>query len=235
MARRSASVAVVDYWLQHADRPTAIGFTIDPAGDLFVDGRLNLWQGFSVKPKEGDWSRLREHILDVICGGNKEHAAYLLRYLAYKFQNPTTQSEVIIVLRGKQGTGKGTLATLMCELFGAHGLQISDRRHLVGNFNAHLLQTCFLFADEAFWAGDKQAEGTFEADGDRTDAYVRAEGARRLLRTEPADRHDGFEREVGRPGRRRRSPFRRVRRLRRPPARQRLFRGTRQGTRLRRP
>ena len=153
---------LLDYWLQHADRPTAIGFTIDPAGGLFVEGRLNLWQDFSVKPKEGDWSLLRKHILDVICGGNKDHASYLLRYLAYKFQNPTTQSEVIIVLRGKQGTGKGRLATLLCELFGAHGLQISDRRHLVGNFNAHLLQTCFLFADEAFWAGDKQAEGTLK-------------------------------------------------------------------------
>jgi hypothetical protein len=153
---------LLDYWLQHADRPTAIGFTIDPAGGLFVEGRLNLWQGFSVVPKEGDWSRLRKHILDVICSGNNDHAAYLLRYLAYKFQNPTTQSEVIIVLRGKQGTGKGRLATLLCELFGAHGLQISDRRHLVGNFNAHLLQTCFLFADEAFWAGDKQAEGTLK-------------------------------------------------------------------------
>lgn len=40
--------------------------------------------------------------------------------------------------------------------------QISDRRHLVGNFNAHLMQTCFLFADEAVWAGDKQAEGTLK-------------------------------------------------------------------------
>lgn len=151
-----------DYWMEHADRPTAVGFTIDPKGGRFVDGRLNLWQGFGVEPKPGIWSLLRRHIVDVVCSGNEAHADYLLRYIAFAFQNPTVQSEVIVILRGKQGTGKGTLVTLLCELFGAHGLQVSDRRQLVGNFNAHLMQVCFLFADEAVWAGDKQAEGTLK-------------------------------------------------------------------------
>lgn len=150
------------YWMEHADRPTAIGFTIDPKGDRFVEGRLNLWQGFGVEPQPGDWSLLRRHIVDVVCSGNAEHADYLLRYIAFAFQNPISRSEVIVILRGKQGTGKGTLVTLLCELFGAHGLQVSDRRQLVGNFNAHLMQVCFLFADEAVWAGDKQAEGTLK-------------------------------------------------------------------------
>lgn len=150
------------YWMEHADRPTAIGFTIDPQGERFVDGRLNLWQGYGVEPVPGEWPLLRQHILDVICSGNEEHADYLLRYIAFALQNPTRQSEIIVILRGKQGTGKGTLVLLLCDIFGAHGLQVSDRRHLVGNFNAHLMQLCFLFADEAVWAGDKQAEGTLK-------------------------------------------------------------------------
>lgn len=150
------------YWMEHADRPTATGFTIDPKGGRFIDGRLNLWQGFGAEPKPGDWSLLRQHIADVICSRDEEHAQYLLRYIAFAIQNPTRPSEVVVVLRGKQGTGKGTLVTLLCDLFGAHGRQVSDRRHLVGNFNAHLMQTCFLFGDEAVWAGDKQAEGTLK-------------------------------------------------------------------------
>lgn len=155
-------VPLYGIWMKRADRPTAIGFTIDPKGGRFVDGRLNLWQGFTVEPKPGDWSLLRRHVEEVICNGNAEHADYLLRYIAFAFQNPTRQSEVVVVMRGRQGTGKGTLAGLVCELFGAHGIQISDRHQLTGHFNAHLLQTCFLFADEAFWAGDKQAEGTLK-------------------------------------------------------------------------
>lgn len=150
------------YWMEHADRPTAIGFTIEPHGGRFVDGRLNLWQGYGVEPRPGEWPLLRHHITHIVCGGDEEHAEYLLRYIAFALQNPTRQSEVIVILRGKQGTGKGTLVLLLCEIFGAHGLQVSDRRHLVGNFNAHLMQLCFLFADEAVWAGDKTAEGTLK-------------------------------------------------------------------------
>lgn len=150
------------YWMEHADRPTAIGFTIDPDGDRFVDGRLNLWQGYGVTPKAGKWPLLRAHIVDVVCNGNEEHAQYLLRYIAFAIQKPTEPSEVVVVLRGKQGTGKGTLVSLLCDIFGSHSLQVSDRRQIVGNFNAHLMQVCFLFADEAVWAGDKQAEGTLK-------------------------------------------------------------------------
>ncbi|MBX3436249.1 MAG: hypothetical protein KF861_02080 [Planctomycetaceae bacterium] len=152
-----------DYWNKHKDRPTAIGFTIDPGGERFVGDRLNLWQGFGVQAKQGDWSLLRHHIDDVVCSGNADHAGYLLRYLAYAIQNPTVQSEVIVILRGKQGTGKGTLATLMCDIFGAHGLHVTQSRQVVGGFNAHLMQCCFIFADEAVWAGDQKAAGVLKS------------------------------------------------------------------------
>jgi len=44
------------------------------------------------------------------------------------------------------------------RLFGRHFLQISNPSHLVGNFNAHLRDVVVLFADEAFYAGDKKHE-----------------------------------------------------------------------------
>jgi hypothetical protein len=47
----------------------------------------------------------------------------------------------------------------MGALFGQHFLHLSDARHLTGNFNAHLRDSCLVFADEAFYAGDKQPEG----------------------------------------------------------------------------
>jgi Family of unknown function (DUF5906) len=49
------------------------------------------------------------------------------------------------------------------RLFGQHGIQIFHAKHLVGNFNAHLRDAIFLFADEAFFAGDKQNEGVLKA------------------------------------------------------------------------
>ena len=152
-----------DVWLKDANRPTAIGITIDPSGGRFVDGRLNLWQGYGVAPDElSSWPLLRQHLVEVVCAGNEEHANYLLRWIAWSLQNPAKPAEVVVVLRGRKGTGKGMLGRALARIFGAHALQISDRKHLVGSFNAHLLQVCFLFADEAFWPGDKSAEGVLK-------------------------------------------------------------------------
>ena len=50
----------------------------------------------------------------------------------------------------------------MARLFGQHGLQISSADHLTGNFNGHLRDVCFLFADEAYWPGDKRPEGNLK-------------------------------------------------------------------------
>lgn len=148
-----------DYWLKHADRPTATGVTMEPAGGRFVDGRLNLWQGYGVERDFADTGLVHKHIREVVCAENAAHADYLTRWIAWSLQNPTRPAEVVIVLRGRKGTGKGMLGRLLCRLFGAHAMQISDRKHLVGSFNAHLLQVCFLYADEAFWPGDRAGEG----------------------------------------------------------------------------
>ena len=52
---------------------------------------------------------------------------------------------------------------MLMRIFRDHSLHITHRKHLVGNFNAHLVDALFLFLDEAFWAGDKQGEGTLKA------------------------------------------------------------------------
>ena len=68
-------------------------------------------------------------------------------------QFKTKCAEVAVVMRGLKGTGKGTLGSLLCRIFANQALHISSRKHLVGTFNRHLMNCCFLFADEAFWAG----------------------------------------------------------------------------------
>jgi hypothetical protein len=47
-------------------------------------------------------------------------------------------------------------------LFGRHFLTVSDPKHLVGSFNAHLRDCVVLFGDEAFFAGDKKHESTLK-------------------------------------------------------------------------
>ena len=147
--------------MQHKDAPRAVGVTLDASTERFVDGELNLWTGFRHQPEKGEWPRLREHIETVICT-KPEEAAYVLKWCAWTLQNPVRASEVAVVMKGGKGAGKGVVGNLLKNIFGAHGLQISSAKHLVGHFNAHLMHTCLLFSDEALWAGDKAAEGTFK-------------------------------------------------------------------------
>jgi len=87
---------------------------------------------------------------------------YLMSWMARAVQQPWQQGEVAVVLRGEKGTGKTFFADHFGELFGEHYVQMSSSHHLVGHFNAHMETAIVVFADEAFWAGDKQGEGTLK-------------------------------------------------------------------------
>ena len=132
-----------------------------PRGDA-PPGTLNLWQGWGVVPAAGSWDTIAWHLLHIICNGNKKVAKYLIGLLAYWVQNPEKVGEVAIVLRGKKGTGKGVFARVLQCWFLHHFVHITQSRHLTGNFNAHLADCLFLFADEVTWGGDKQGEGVLK-------------------------------------------------------------------------
>jgi hypothetical protein len=153
-----------DHWLTSPDRKQYInGITFDPSGRPQEKGVLNLWKGFATKPAPGDWTLMREHILYVICKNDRERFEYLINWLARMLQQPDTQGETAIVLKGGEGTGKGTLAKALLYIIGHHSLAISNSKHLTGNFNSHLRDCVFLFADEAFFAGDKASIGSLKS------------------------------------------------------------------------
>lgn len=145
-------------WLEHAMRREYLALRFQPGEGPVVDGYLNLWKGFAVEPKAGDWSLMRDHIRVVLADGNAEHADYILKWAAWAVQNPAEPAEVALVFKGGRGTGKGTFARSLKHLFGQHGLQITSSGHLTGRFNSHLRDCCLLFADEALAPEDKKAE-----------------------------------------------------------------------------
>jgi hypothetical protein len=124
---------------------------------------LNLWRGWGAEPKAGEWRTVAGHLLTVICNNERDTYLYLIGLLARWVQHPDKPGEVAIVLRGEKGTGKGTVADFIKRWFRHHAVHISQPRHLTGNFNAHLADCLFLFADEVVWGGDKQGEGVLKA------------------------------------------------------------------------
>ena len=151
-------------WLNHSDRRQYIGgVTFDPSGKHARPDELNLWKGFDIEPKPGSWVGLRGHIFRIICGGNREYFEFLMCWMSRLIQNPGDAAEVAVVLRGIEGAGKGILAKALLRLLGQHGLAISNSKHLTGNFNGHLRDCIFLFADEAFFAGDVAHVGVLKS------------------------------------------------------------------------
>ena len=161
---KQVTVPVAEFWLHHfLRRQFTGGITFDPSGRHTQADTLNMWQGFAVQRRAGSWKRLQDHILKILCAGNSGHFDYVMGWMARMVQHPAEQGEVAIVMRGIEGCGKGTLANALKHILGQHGMAISNAKHLVGSFNAHLRDAVFLFADEVFFAGDRAHEGVLKA------------------------------------------------------------------------
>jgi hypothetical protein len=176
-----------EWWLDHPQRREILGICFAPGEPAEVDGFQNLWRGWGVEPKRGDWSLMREHVRSILANGNEEHANYILRWAAWAVQNPEKQAEAALVFRGRQGTGKGFFGRTLKDLFGQHGLHIKSAKHLTGDFNLHLRDCCLLFADEAIAPGDKGAESRLK--GLITEPDLTIEGKGENLVTEPNHLH----------------------------------------------
>jgi hypothetical protein len=155
------TVSIADLWLKDERRRSYTDIVFAPGQDA-RPGVYNIWSGFAVEPRPGPVRRFLEHVLTVICNGNKQHARWVLGWFAHIFQRPTEKLGTSLALRGGQGTGKTILGQVVGSLLGPHYVLVADPRRVTGRFNAHVEGCLLLHADEAFWAGDKQALGTLK-------------------------------------------------------------------------
>ena len=149
-----------NYWLNHPMRRQYDTMRFMPL--IEKDGVYNLWRGFAYDAIPGECDIYIQHIKENVCNHNEAHFEYLIKWMARAVQQPASAGEVSIVLQGGKGTGKGWFARTFGRLFGRHFMHIANAKHLVGNFNAHLQDCVCLFADEAFFAGDKQHESVLK-------------------------------------------------------------------------
>ena len=145
-------------WYTHFDSLSFTGGVVFKPNGKVPDNCFNMWQGYSVKPLENKelLKRIKCHIESVVCDGDAELYSYLYKWIAYTFKHPERQAGAAVVLRGEEGAGKGVLGSFLQSIWGKHGYKVGTTKHLTGSFNAHLADVCFLFADEAFFSGDRQ-------------------------------------------------------------------------------
>ena len=162
-------------WETSKKRRQYNGIIFNPAGE--EEGHYNLWRGFAVDPIEGDCSLYLDHIRSIIAGGDEEIYQWILAWMSRLIQNPGGQKPgTSIVLRGKQGTGKGVFVKYFGEIIGSHFIQINNQNQLTGHFNSHLKDALLVYCDEAIWGGNKDAEGVLKGMVTEDTIMVEAKG-----------------------------------------------------------
>jgi hypothetical protein len=151
------SVSLADYWLKSPARRQYEGIAFSPGRE--IPDYYNLWRGFAVESQAGNCSLFLAHVRDNIARGDHDHFRWIMAWLADIVQNPGRKPGTSLVIRGREGTGKTLFGRAIGSLLGEHYVLVSEPRYVTGQFNSHLASCLLLHADEAFWAGDKRAEG----------------------------------------------------------------------------
>ena len=157
---KTNEIPLVPYWFNHpkADRYKRIDFNPElPPGD---NGDMwNLWSGFAVEPREGDWSLFKEHLFENICQEDEELYDWLFNWMALAVQRPGSVIGTAPIFSGVVGVGKGFVAHQFGRLWGKHYISVTDDHHVAGRFNAHMSGRRFIFVDEGIWGGDPRLAG----------------------------------------------------------------------------
>lgn len=163
--------AVTKLWMNSPKRRTYNGFDFAPECPV-QPGFFNLWKGFRVKPVDSFFDALPEHqditeewlahLHENICQGDKALTHWLTGWFAQLFQKPWEKPHTAIVFQGEQGVGKNALVDRIGHILGPHYLQVVRKRQVLGNFNSFLENKIFVVMNEAFWSGDKEAQGTLK-------------------------------------------------------------------------
>ena len=162
------TMPVTRLWLNSKECRRYDGLVFDPSRK-HSSRFYNTWRGFKYEPMRASeavpklWQdsldKFLEHALLNVCEGDQELFKWLMGWFAQMVQYPEVKPLTALVMRGGKGVGKNALVERVGALFGAHSMVLDDNRYLTGNFNSHLESNMFAIFDEAFWSGDKNAEG----------------------------------------------------------------------------
>src|SRR5262249_40636742 len=141
-----------NYWLNHPQHRRYAAVTFEPGGIVVLPGNvLNTWRGFGIEERQGDWHLMQDHIRDVLADASEEAERYILNWTAWAVQNPGKRAEAALILRGKEGTGKGVFLHTLRKVFEPHSRHENSIEGITAKFNEHLLDVAYLFIDEVSW------------------------------------------------------------------------------------
>jgi hypothetical protein len=95
------------YWLSSPRRLGYESVSFEPgAPEVLPGNRLNLWRGFAVRPRQGCWDRMHDHIYVVLGAGDRLAGDYIKHWLAWAVQNPGLPAEAVLAPEAMKAQAK---------------------------------------------------------------------------------------------------------------------------------
>lgn len=136
-------------WYKDTLRQTYNSVGVYPHDAICPDGCLNIWDGYAVEriaPSNMDIEPILNHLR--IITNESIMYEFLLDWLANMFQYPSSKS-VMIIIQGKEGSGKSILCDLIGHMMGNCSIEIDDvKESLFGRFNDILSRKVFVNINE---------------------------------------------------------------------------------------
>ena len=154
-----------DVWRRSTKRRQYNRVVFRPDGDRNPD-HYNIWTGFKVAPKDGDWRLLQRHMYEVLCNRDPELFEYFLAWFGQLFQQPEVKPGVALVIFSKdKGTGKSILMNPLRRILrqGVHATTLSSSKSLTSQFNTHMERSLLVCGEEVVWGGNREAIGPLKA------------------------------------------------------------------------
>ena len=152
-------------WESHKDQRQVARVVFDPHPRSKDQNVFNLFQGFDYNActvahidsgmAETGCRNLLDHIYNIWASGDSVLYEYILNWFAYILQYPWKKIGVLLVVKSKQGAGKGIVFNFMEQILGRNLYsQISSIKLLLGDFNKTLEGRLLINLDEAHWGGN---------------------------------------------------------------------------------
>jgi hypothetical protein len=157
-----ASKRIVEVWRESPSRRWLDGIVFDPTRSV-VPGNYNLWRGWGIAANpDAICQQYLDHLRINVTREVAKDYSYLMDWLADLVQHPERKNGVAVIVRGKRGTGKTFIGAPLATILASHYVLVDKGKHLFGGFNSLIEDKLLVQAEEAFWAGEKDQEGTLK-------------------------------------------------------------------------
>ena len=113
---------------------------------------FSIFQGYEYDPVQNVEIQIitpfLDHIKNIICSHNETIYEYIINWLSFLFQFPSSKTEIAIVLTGLQGTGKNVFTDTICNLLGEYANDNACIDNITGEFNDSIINKRLIVCNE---------------------------------------------------------------------------------------